>query len=208
MEQQAAEKAALVIVDVQNDFCTGGSLCVPENEQIFEIINKLREDARFSHVFLTRDWHPTNHCSFHENNPGSELFKPITLPDTGMEQVMWPTHCVQDSQGAQFHKDLIRKESDIVVNKGMLDRVDSYSGFGSHPEKTTLESLLREREINTIYCVGLAYDYCVGSTAVDGAKLGFKTYLLTDATRSVAQPSHEAMDKRLQEAGVIQVKSD
>ena len=101
------DKAALIVVDVQNDFCTGGSLCVPDNEAIFPVIQKLRtEEAyrdRYQHVYFTRDWHPQDHCSFQSNNPGSTLFTPITLADTGVEQVMWPDHCVQGSTGAEFH---------------------------------------------------------------------------------------------------------
>ena len=99
---------------------------------------------------------------------------------------MWPTHCVQESKGAEFHPDLVRAESDILVSKGLLERVDSYSGFGSPPEKTDLSEKLKEKGVTTIYCVGLAYDYCVGSTAEDSAKEGFKTYIVMDATRSVA----------------------
>merc|ERR1711976_555622 len=108
---------------------------------------------------------------------------------------MWPTHCVQDTDGAKFHEAVPVQDDEIIVSKGMLERVDSYSGFGSPPEKTTLDEELKSRGIEEIYCVGLAYDYCVGSTAEDGAKLGYKTYLLTDATRSVAEPSSDSMKK-------------
>merc|ERR1712060_821498 len=200
------EQTALIVVDMQNDFCTGGSLCVSGNEEIFPIIEKLRTDAafkaRYSHVYFTRDWHPQNHCSFQSNNEGSTLFQPITLPDTGVEQVMWPDHCVQESWGAKFHEFCQPTEEDIIVSKGMDSRVDSYSGFGSHPEVTTLLADLQSKGIRKLYCVGLAYDYCVGSTAEDGAKNGFTTYLVTDATKAVAPPSSETMKARLTAAGV------
>jgi len=125
---------ALIIVDVQNDFCTGGSLQVPDNEVIFPIIDKLRTNCSFDVVVRTRDWHPASHASFQANNPGTKLFEMITLKDTGVEQVMWPTHCVQGTHGAEFHSDCELRENEIVVDKGTLERVDSYSGFGSAPE--------------------------------------------------------------------------
>jgi nicotinamidase/pyrazinamidase len=121
---------------------------------------------------------------------------------------MWPTHCVENSHGAQFHPDCPLTPNEIVVDKGTNDRVDSYSGFGSLPEVTNLQSLLDERHVKTIYCVGLAYDYCVGATAADGANLGYKTYLVRDATKSVAIASEEVMSHRLSQAGVIEVTSD
>ena len=108
---------------------------------------------------------------------------------------MWPDHCVQGTHGAEFHDQCQTREGDIVVDKGMDVRVDSYSGFGSLPEVTTLLADLRSKNVTKLFCVGLAYDYCVGSTAVDGAKNCFKTYLVSDATRSVAPPSAEAMKK-------------
>ena len=102
---------------------------------------------------------------------------------------MWPTHCVQGTKGAEFHPGVPVRDDEIIIDKGTLERVDSYSGFGTAPEVTTLKAKLDSRGVTEIYVVGLAYDYCVGSTAVDGAKNGFKTYLLTDATRSVAETS-------------------
>ena len=207
----STQKRVLIIVDVQNDFCTGGSLCVTDNEQIFPVIERLRRNEgpkRFDYVFRTRDWHPSTHASFHANNPGSELFGKVILQDTGVEQVMWPTHCVQNTHGADWHPSCQLKPEEIVIDKGTLDRVDSYSGFGSHPEDTGLLKELQTRGVTEIYCVGLAFDYCVGSTACDGAKYGFKTYLITDATKSVSPSTEAAMLERLKEAGVILVTSD
>ena len=199
---------ALIIVDVQNDFCTGGSLQVADNEMIFPIVDKLRTNGSFDLVVRTRDWHPASHASFQANNPGTQLFEMITLADTGVQQVMWPTHCVQGTHGAEFHPLCELRENEIVVDKGTLERIDSYSGFGSAPEQTTLLATLRDRNIQNVVCVGLAYDYCVGSTACDAAKHGFVTTILQDATKSVAASTAEAMTKRLEEAGVQLVLSD
>ena len=203
MYSKQASKAALIIVDMQNDFCEGGSLAVTGANSIITTINELRTDPMFKMVVLTQDWHAHDHCSFQANHPGTQLFECIRLPETGVMQVMWPTHCVQNSQGAELHKDLIVSPTDVIVKKGTLLSVDSYSGFGSAPEVTELEKILRENFITDIYCVGLAYDYCVGSTALDGARLGFKTYLIKDATKSVSSESEQAMSTKLKEAEVI-----
>ena len=194
---------------MQNDFCTGGSLCVPKNEEIFPVIEQLRGDgysSQWKKVYFTRDWHPADHCSFQANHPGTELFSVITLP-TGVEQVMWPTHCVQGSKGAEFHEKC-QNRGEHIVSKGQDKTVDSYSGFGSPPEKTELLDELKKEGVTEVYCVGLAYDYCVGSTAEDAAKNGFKTFVVMDATRAVAPASAEAMKKRLDAVGVTEISLD
>jgi nicotinamidase/pyrazinamidase len=197
-------KSALIIVDVQNDFCKGGSLEVADANSIIPLINRLKELPTIDLVVLTRDWHSKNHCSFAANNPGTKVFDMIKLPDTGVDQIMWPVHCLQGSYGAEFHKDLqINKNLDIIVSKGQVERVDSYSGFGSPPEKTDLEVVLKQHNIATVYCVGLAYDYCVGSTAFDAQMCGFDTHLLKDATRSVATTSEQIMTEKLNNVGVF-----
>ena len=166
MVDKQADVAALIVVDVQNDFCTGGSLCVGDNEAIFPVIEKLRSDpafkARYTHSYFTRDWHPQNHVTFHSNNPGSTLFQPFTLPDSGAESMMWPDHCVQGSWGAEFHAQCQPTDSDFLVSKGLDYRAKSYSGFGSHPEVTTLLADLKAKGVTKLFVVGLAYDYCVG----------------------------------------------
>ena len=201
---------ALIIVDVQNDFCTGGSLAVGDNEMIFPIIDKLRASPykeTWKKVYRTRDWHPADHCSFQVNNPGSELFKPFKLAN-GVDQVMWPVHCVQNTKGAEWHEKCPLLDGEVIVDKGTDKTVDSYSGFGTAPEKTILLDELKKEGITEIYCVGLAYDYCVGSTAEDGAKNGFKTYLVTDATKAVNPATAEPMKQRLADAGVIPITSE
>eukprot|EP00347_Sterkiella_histriomuscorum_P020268 403338452 len=212
---------------MQNDFCEGGSLAIQGASEIIPIINKLKHDQRFQKVIYTRDWHPIDHCSFQANHPGSKLFETITLPETGVEQVMWPTHCVQNTRGAELHHELdiqpIKTDLEnqiTVISKGQLRQVDSYSGFGNYPEQTDLKdrliTLAKQRfgelenikNLVKVYCVGLAFDYCVGSTAIDSAKLGFETFILKDATRSAGQESEEKMIQKINEAGVKIIKSE
>lgn len=198
------EGVALLIIDVQNDFCPpNGSLAVRGGTEIIPHINHLRQSTKFPTVVLTQDWHPSNHISFASNNPGSSLFTLHSLP-SGDLQIMWPNHCVQNSTGAEFHSDLLRIPEDIVVQKGTNYMVDSYSGFfdNEHKVQTDLHGILQQHKVHTVVLVGLAYDYCVGSTALDAAQLGYKTYLIKDLTRSVDDNSEKQMDGKLQEAGV------
>ena len=202
-------KKALIIMDPQNGFCPGGSLAVPDGDKIMAKINRLRRVLQPDAVFITQDWHPEKHCSFQVNNPGSELFKPFTLAD-GTVQMMWPAHCVQGSADAQFHPKLELAVGDIVIRKGTLEDVDSYSGFGSQPaadgsrkEVTMLEANLRAQGIKHVYVVGLAFDYCVSYTAKDAAKAGFTTWVIRDCTKPVASSSAAAEEAAMREAGVI-----
>ena len=193
------DKSALFIVDVQNDFCEpDGSLKVSGSLDIIPLINKLRENSKFHCIVTSRDWHPQNHCSFASNNPGKNLFEAVTIAETGRPQVMWPDHCVEGSFGAEFHKDLVRADTDINVLKGKMQWVETYSGFGSIDlgEDLGLVKQLKEKGVRDIYVCGLATDYCVGSTAVDAAKYGFTTYLIEDAARAVAPDSEKAMKEK------------
>ena len=195
-EKKEAEcKRALLIVDMQYDFCPpDGSLQVCDGDKIVEVINNIRKkhEDKFDLVALSMDWHPPNHCSFHKNNivrdPKAELFKPCQL-ENGAMQVMWPNHCVQGSNGAKIHKELSRKQTDKIILKGMDPSVDSYSAFMDNDKKTktALNGILKEAEITDIYCVGLAFDYCVGNTALDGADLGFKVFVVDPASKCVAK---------------------
>ena len=163
------KKTALIIVDMQNDFCAGGSLAVGGSLEIIPTINELRKNAKFDYIVRTRDWHPQDHVSFGSNHPGEALFSQITIAETGHPQVMWPDHCVQGSTGAEYHKDLVLADSDGEVLKGQTKMIESYSGFGDYGEDTGLKQLLNDRNVGTVYCCGLALDYCVGSTAVSAA---------------------------------------
>lgn len=121
---------------------------------------------------------------------------------------MWPTHCVQESFGSEFHPDLNIGDNDVIVKKGLLERVDSYSGFGNLPEDTGLNDKLKDEGISTVYVVGLAYDYCVGNTAADSAKNGYKTYIVMDATKAIADHTTKAMKEKCDELGVLEINSD
>ena len=119
--------SALIIIDVQYDFCEGGSLAIPRSNEILSVINSIRENPIFDYIYVSQDWHPENHVSFQINNPGSTLFQPHRIQETGELQMMWPVHCVQKSHGAKLHRDLVVKPSDIKIRKGMNSMYDSYS---------------------------------------------------------------------------------
>lgn len=173
----------LILVDVQNDFCPGGSLPVKEGDQIVPVINRLQ--GAFDLVVATKDWHPKDHSSFavnHGKNPGEV----VTLPG-GIEQILWPAHCLQDSVGAEFVPGLETEKVAKVVYKGVDRAIDSYSGFFDNGRRraTGLEPFLKERGVEEVFVVGLATDYCVKWTALDAASLGFKTTVVVDACRGV-----------------------
>lgn len=208
----APEDTALVIVDVQNDFCPGGNLAVAGGDDIIPLVNRLKPS--FMPVVLTQDWHPQNHSSFASNHESKN-----PLDTTKMNygtQILWPDHCVQGSEGAQFHKDLFIQPHDLILRKGTNTDVDSYSGFYEADGKgqpifdngKTLTETFREQGIKRIVFVGLAYDFCVGWHALDAVAQGFKAIILKDLTCSIAMPldgglnSEQAMTKQLEQAGV------
>lgn len=194
------QKTALLIIDIQNDGFQGGRLEVKNAIDIIPHINNLRKNGKFDLIVLTKDWHPKTHVSFQSNHPDSKLFEEIYIEETGVTQKLWPDHCVQGTPGAEFHKDLIVDEKDIIIHKGTHVEVDSYSGFGTGPENTGLDDILKKNGINRVFIVGVCYDYCVGSTATDAAKLGYETYVITDYTRSASPVSEKEMEKRMLEA--------
>jgi Amidases related to nicotinamidase len=199
--------SALGIIDIQNDFCEGGSLEVAESADVIQRVNLLQTKKLFDHVFFSQDFHPANHASFHVNNPGSALFSEIVLPRTGVKQVMWPVHCVQGTFGAEFHKDLYVPNDCIIIRKGMHEDHDSYSAFGCKKDRTRLKTILRDLNIQKVFICGLAFDYCVGNTAIDAARKGFKTFVITDLTKSVSPKTHEEMWEKLLKAGVHLINS-
>lgn len=174
---------ALIIVDVQNDFIPGGALAVKEGEQVVPIINSLQ--GKFQIVIATQDFHPANHGSFAANHPGKNPGEFINL--NGLNQILWPVHCVQGSHGSDFHMDLERKNWTAIFQKGMNPDVDSYSGFFDNARRgdTGLGNFLKEKGIKTVFVAGLALDYCVKFTALDAESLGFETWLIVDASRAV-----------------------
>jgi nicotinamidase/pyrazinamidase len=180
---------ALLVIDVQNDFCPGGNLAVPEGDQVVPIINALAQ--KFDHVILTQDWHPTGHISFgttHGRQP-HELIQAPYGPQT-----LWPEHCLQHTEGAAFHPALDIPHAELILRKGFRRHIDSYSAFleNDHRTPTGLAGYLRERSLTRLFLVGLAYDFCVRYSAIDGRHLGFETIVIEDATRPVNLPNSVA----------------
>ena len=174
---------ALIVVDVQNDFCPGGALAVADGDAVVGPINRLME--RFPVVALTQDWHPVDHLSFAASHPGAAPFS-TTLAFYG-PQVLWPVHCVQGSAGAAFHARLAVDRADIVIRKGFRRTIDSYSTFFENDRATPtgLAGYLRERGVTAVTLAGLATDFCVRYSAVDAARLGFAVTVVEDACRAI-----------------------
>ena len=199
-------KDALIVVDVQNDFCPGGRLAVQKGDEVVPIVNALAK--HFENVVLTQDWHPAGHLSFATSHPGKKPFDSVTLAYG--EQVMWPDHCIQGSDGAGFHKDLAVPHAQLVIRKGWHRNVDSYSAFLEADRKTPtgLEGYLKERGIKRVFACGLATDFCVAWTALDAVKLGFGAVVIEDACRAIdSQGSLEAAWKKMDKAGVTRIRS-
>ncbi|CUH79882.1 bifunctional nicotinamidase/pyrazinamidase [Tropicibacter naphthalenivorans] len=174
---------ALIVIDIQNDFCPGGALAVAGGDQIVQPVNALM--AEVDAVILTQDWHPAGHSSFASQHDGAEPFSLTQMPYG--PQVLWPDHCVQGSPGANFHPDLEVDRADLIIRKGFRPQIDSYSAFfeNDHETATGLEGYLRTRGISRLTMVGLATDFCVNFSAVDAAKLGFDVTVRTDLCRAI-----------------------
>ena len=196
----------LIVVDVQNSFLPGGSLAVPRGNQVVPVINDLAK--RFANVVLTQDWHPAGHRSFASSHPGKKPFDKITL-DYG-EQILWPDHCVQGTEGARLCRDLDLTRAQLVLRKGYHMNVDSYSAFIEADGKTTtgLGGYLRERGIDSVYVCGLATDFCVARTALDARNLGFAAVVIDDACRAIdTLGSLAAAWERMERAGIKRMQS-
>ncbi len=178
-----ASHEALIVIDVQNDFCPGGALAVAEGDQIVPEINALMDD--FATVVLTQDWHPAGHSSFASSHDGKNPLEMIDMPYG--PQVLWPDHCVQGSAGAEFHKDLRLEPANLIIRKGMNPAIDSYSAFFENDQTTPtgLEGYLRGLGITHLTMVGLATDFCVHFSAVDAAKLDFDVTVVESACRGI-----------------------
>jgi nicotinamidase/pyrazinamidase len=174
---------ALVVVDVQNDFCSDGALAVPGGEDIVPIVNRLAR--KFGHVVLTQDWHPAGHLSFASSHPGRKPFESFDAPYG--PQVLWPDHCIQGSQGAAFHAALDIPHAELVIRKGYHREIDSYSTFYENDRKTPtgLTGYLRQRGFTRVVLAGLATDFCVHYSAVDGRRDGFEVAVILDACRAI-----------------------
>jgi len=196
----------LLIIDVQNDFCPGGSLAVAAGDEVVTIINQLGD--HFSHKLLTQDWHPAKHSSFASSHPGMAPFSSIEL-DYGT-QVLWPDHCIQGSSGADFHRDLNTRECELIIRKGFRRAIDSYSAFYENDQQTPtgLTGYLRSRGFKRIFLAGLATDYCVAYSALDGRREGFEIILIEDACRAIDLDGSlsEAL-QQMDAAGVVRINS-
>lgn len=173
----------LIVVDVQNDFCPGGALAVPDGDAVVPVINRL--STRFDHRILTQDWHPGGHSSFASSHPGKAPFETVAMPYG--TQVLWPDHCVQGDPGAAFHADLRVDGAELVIRKGFRSAIDSYSAFFENDRTTPtgLAGYLRDRGFERVVLAGLATDFCVAYTALDARRMGFETVVVTDACRAI-----------------------
>ena len=192
---------ALIVIDVQNDFCPGGSLAVSFGDEIIDPINALIDDA--SLVVLSQDWHPSDHTSFAQNHDGKTPFMEIEMPYG--PQMLWPNHCVQGTTGAEFHKRLSTNRADAIIRKGMNPAIDSYSTFFENDRKTPtgLLGFLRERDVTSLLLVGLATDFCVASSALDAVANGFDVKIRMDACRGINHAgSMDAALAELRKTGV------
>lgn len=190
---------ALLLIDIQNDFLPGGSLAVPAGNEIIEVVNSIQSD--FDLVVATQDWHPPSHKSFASNHSDKESFDVIEWQ--GMQQVLWPDHCIQGSSGAELSKDVNWNYTETIFRKGTNPEIDSYSGFydNGHLKSTGLDDYLKGRNVNEVYIAGLAADYCVYFTAKDALKEGFKTYIIEDATRAINEAGFKDAKKDIIEKG-------
>lgn len=197
---------ALIIVDVQNDFLEGGSLAVSNANEVISIINSVQKE--FDLVIATQDWHPANHQSFASEHQGKKEFNVIQL--AGLPQVLWPSHCVQGTFGAEFHQDLNTNLIEAIFRKGMDIEIDSYSGFYDNGKRksTGMAGFLKDRDVKEVTVCGIAADYCVNYTANDAIDLGFKTNILLDATKPIDLNNWATVQTKLSEKGCNFVTSD
>lgn len=198
---------ALLIVDVQNDFCPGGALAVPGGDQVVPVINSLI--GSFDIVLQTQDWHPADHLSFASQHAGKSEYDIVKMPYG--DQVLWPDHCIQGSRGALFHPDLNTETSQLIIRKGFRPTIDSYSAFyeNDHRTPTGLKGFLTEREIETLYVTGLATDFCIKWTVLDALQAGFNVCVVQDAVMGLdmAGSVKHAWDEMVQ-AGARRVYAD
>jgi nicotinamidase/pyrazinamidase len=192
---------ALIVIDVQNDFCPGGALAVDEGDQVVPVINQLM--GQFDHVILTQDWHTADHSSFASQHPGKAPFENIEMAYGS--QTLWPDHCVQGSHGADFHPELNLMPAELIIRKGFRTPIDSYSAFfeNDHVTPTGLTGYLRERGLSELTFVGLATDFCVAYSALDAVGQGFSARVLLEACRGIdLMGSMETMIGKMKAAGV------
>ncbi len=193
---------ALIVIDVQIDFCAGGALAVPDGDAVIPAIHVLT--PHFAHVILTQDWHPHGHSSFASSYAGRAPFEQVELSYGA--QTLWPDHCVQGTRGAELHPELELTRAELIVRKGFRREIDSYSAFFENDRVTPtgLAGYLRERGLTRVFFAGLAYDYCVGYSALDARRLGFEAFVVRDACRAIdLNGSVPAIEAQFARAGVV-----
>ena len=196
----------LIVVDIQNDFCPGGALAVPEGDRVIDVIQRVA--PLFQHVILTQDWHPEGHTSFASSYATREPFEQVEL-SYGL-QTLWPDHCIQGSKGAEFHPALHLPQAELILRKGFRPHVDSYSAFfeNDHSTPTGLDGYLRERGFKRVFLAGLAYDYCVHYSAIDARRAGLEAIVLRDACRAIdLKASESRIQAEFAQAGVVEITS-
>jgi nicotinamidase/pyrazinamidase len=206
MGVEITDQDVLLVIDVQNDFCDGGALAVPGGQAVVPVIHRIA--GAFRHAILSQDWHPPDHHSFASHHSGRQPFD--TVETSHGPQVLWPDHCVQGSEGAALHPHLQPDNTELILRKGFRPDIDSYSAFleNDHRTRTGLAAYLRERELGRIFLTGLAYDYCVRYSAIDGRAAGFEVYVIEDACRAIDQEgSVAATNHHFREAGVHRIAS-
>jgi nicotinamidase/pyrazinamidase len=203
---QITAQDALIIIDVQNDFCPGGQLAVAGGDSVLEPIHKIA--SKFAHIILTQDWHPAGHSSFASAHAAKKPYQQIEL--SYGSQTLWPDHCVQQTPGAEFHPNLHLPQAELILRKGFRPHIDSYSAFFENDRTTPtgLAGYLRERNLIRIFLAGLAYDFCVGYSAVDARRQGFEAIIIRDACRAIdLNGSVAAIEAQFAQAGVLLIES-
>jgi nicotinamidase/pyrazinamidase len=196
----------LLIIDVQNDFCPGGALAVADGDAVIDVIHRIAPS--FEHIILTQDWHPAGHSSFASAHPGKQPFEQIELSYGA--QTLWPDHCIQGSKGAEFHPALHVPRAELILRKGYRPQIDSYSAFFENDRVTPtgLAGYLEERNLSRVFLAGLAYDYCVGYSALDARRLGLQAVVIRDACRAIdLEGSVAKMEAEFDQAGVMLIES-
>jgi len=196
----------LLVIDIQNDFCPGGALAVPGGDAVIEVIQKVAPN--FEHVILTQDWHPQGHSSFASAHPGKKPYDTVEL-SYGV-QTLWPEHCIQGSQGAEFHPALRLPQAELILRKGFRQRIDSYSAFFENDRSTPtgLAGYLHERNLTRVFLAGLAYDFCVGYSALDARRVGLQAVVIRDACRAIdLNGSVARIEAAFDQAGVMLIES-
>lgn len=197
---------ALILVDIQNDFLPGGALAVPRGDEIIPVVNRLQE--RFGLVVATQDWHPAGHASFASSHPGKNVFDAVMID--GVEQILWPDHCVQGSRGAELAKAFNTNRVEAIFRKGTDPAIDSYSAFydNGRRKSTGLEGYLKWKKVDRVFLAGLAADFCVYYSLMDALAVGFRAALIKDGTRAISEEGFKAAEKAILAKGGTVVRSE